>query len=355
MLENLLDTYGDEYVLAAAGLGVGVLFGIGAQASRFCLRAATIEVFQRRPGARMAVWLVVFFAALCLVQLSALFGFLDVSVTRQIAARGSMSGAVIGGLMFGIGMILARGCASRLLVLSGTGNLRALVAGLVVTLIAQASLTGALSPLREAVAGWWIVEGGPQRDVAARLGLSPEAVLGFAVVALMLSIAFAARKRVPVGELIAAVTVAVAVALGWIATYAVSITSFDLVTVSSVTFTGPSTDTLMSLVAAPEIALSFGIGLVPGVFVGSALSALYRREFRVQRFGEDTPIERYLLGGAMMGFGAMLAGGCAVGAGVSGGSIMSLTAWTAVASMWAGAFLAQAIPGVGGRRQPVAP
>jgi uncharacterized membrane protein YedE/YeeE len=33
----------------------------------------------------------------------------------------------------------------------------------------------------------------------------------------------------------------------------------------------------------------------------------------------------------------MLAGGCAVGAGVSGSSIFSLTAWIALTSMWAGA------------------
>ena len=45
----------------------------------------------------------------------------------------------------------------------------------------------------------------------------------------------------------------------------------------------------------------------------------------------------FLIGAVMMGFGAMLAGGCAVGAGVSGGAILSLTAWLAVAAMWVGA------------------
>lgn len=42
--------------------------------------------------------------------------------------------------MFGAGMILARGCASPLLVLSATGNLRAILTGLVLTLVAQASV-----------------------------------------------------------------------------------------------------------------------------------------------------------------------------------------------------------------------
>jgi len=38
-----------------------------------------------------------------------------------------------------------------------------------------------------------------------------------------------------------------------------------------------------------------------------------------------------------MGFGSMLAGGCAVGAGMSGGAIFALTAWVALAFMWVGA------------------
>jgi uncharacterized membrane protein YedE/YeeE len=40
-----------------------------------------------------------------------------------------------------------------------------------------------------------------------------------------------------------------------------------------------------------------------------------------------------------MGFGSMLAGGCAVGAGVTGGSVFALTAWVTLAGMWVGAGL----------------
>lgn len=82
---------------------------------------------------------------------------------------------------------------------------------------------------------------------------------------------------------------------------------------------------------------SFSIGLVPGVFLGAAVMAVLSGEFRLQRFGPDTPMERYLVGAVFMGFGSMLAGGCAVGAGLSGGAIMALTAWIAVFFMWAGA------------------
>jgi uncharacterized membrane protein YedE/YeeE len=46
------------------------------------------------------------------------------------------------------------------------------------------------------------------------------------------------------------------------------------------------------------------------------------------------------MGAVLMGFGSMLAGGCAVGAGMSGGAVFALTAWLALIGMWGGAGLA---------------
>ncbi len=67
------------------------------------------------------------------------------------------------------------------------------------------------------------------------------------------------------------------------------------------------------------------------------VAALLKGEARLQRFEPDMPMERYLLGGVLMGFGSMLAGGCAVGSGLSGGAIFATTAWLAVFFMWVGA------------------
>lgn len=316
-----------------SGALVGLVFGAAAGHSRFCLRAATIEVTERRFGPKLAIWLIAFTAALALVQLAILSGHLDVSSARQIAGTGSLSGAVIGGLMFGAGMILARGCASRLLVLSASGNLRAIVTGLVLTLTAQAAYRGVLAPAREALADLWTIPGGPDRllaDTSAPLGVA-------ALLALLAALVFGWSKGVRPTELVAAALVGGAVFLGWFITYAIAAASFEVVQVQSVTFTGPSADTLMALVNERNLPMSFGLGLVPGVFVGALCVALLKGEARIQRFGADTPMERYLVGGVLMGFGSMLAGGCAVGAGLSGGAILALTAWVAVFCMWIGA------------------
>ncbi|GGH26863.1 Sulphur transport [Cribrihabitans marinus] len=339
MLEALIDRFGDPAVMCAAGVFVGLLFGAAALHSKFCLRAATVEVSEGQPGPRLAIWLVAFFAALVTVQATILTGALDTSDARQLAATGSLSGAIIGGLMFGAGMILARGCVSRLLVLSATGNLRAIVTGLVVTIVAQAALSGVLSPLRETLALLWTVPGGSARSVMGMLGMGVPVLTTFAALAFVGALVFGRVHRVPVTELAAATLVGVAVFVGWLVTYLIAQVSFEVIAVQSVTFTGPSTDTLMALVTAPDVIPSFGLGLVPGVFIGALLTALIKGEARVQRFDADTPMERYLVGGVLMGFGSMLAGGCAVGAGMAGGSIMALTAWVAVFCMWVGAMI----------------
>ncbi|MFL4469265.1 YeeE/YedE family protein [Tateyamaria armeniaca] len=339
MLESLTDRFGEPAVMCATGLFVGLLFGAVALHSKFCLRAAVVEVTEGRPGPRLAIWLVAFFAALVTVQTAVLGKILDTGEARQLAATGSLSGAIIGGLMFGAGMILARGCVSRLLVLSATGNLRAIVTGLMVTIVAQAALSGVLSPLRESLALLWTVPGGSARNLATLMGMGLPILTCLAALAFLGALVFGHLNRVPWSALVASALVGVAVFVGWAATYAIAQVSFEVIPVQSVTFTGPSTDTLMALVTTSDVIPTFGLGLVPGVFFGALVMALIKGEARIQRFDADTPMERYLAGGVLMGFGSMLAGGCAVGAGMAGGSIMALTAWVAVFCMWLGAMI----------------
>ncbi|MBF9043624.1 YeeE/YedE family protein [Rhodobacterales bacterium HKCCE4037] len=338
VMETLSERLGDGALLMLAGALIGLLFGAAAQRSRFCLRAATVELARGQMGPRIAIWFLAFATALFATQVMVLAGWLDLANARQLSGVGSLSGAVIGGLMFGIGMILARGCASRLLVLSATGNLRALVTGLILTVTAQAALTGFLASPREQLSALLVISG-ESRDGMALLGLTQPTIVAVAAVALVASLWFARSRKVLWSHVISGIGVGAAVALAWLATYRISQVSFDIVPVASITFTGPSADTLMAFVGARSLPMSFGLGLVPGVFAGSALSAVISREWRIERFGPDTPMERYILGAVLMGFGSMLAGGCAVGSAMAGGSVLALTSWVAGMSIWAGGIL----------------
>ncbi|MCB1339675.1 MAG: YeeE/YedE family protein [Pseudooceanicola sp.] len=346
----LVDWLGEAPVAALFGLVTGAVFGVAAQRSRFCLRAATVEFARGGLGPAVSVWLLTFSTALVWVQLARLGGLLNVNEARMMAVPGSWSGAILGGLLFGAGMVLARGCSGRLLVLAATGNLRSVVSGMIFAVVAQMSLSGILSPLRDRIAAQWITPGGRNVDLLAALGL-PDVFglvlgLGIAVVALGL----ARHNRIGAARLVFASGVGFAVAVGWALTSALAQVAFEPVQIESATFTGPSAHTLMFFLERGAV-LEFDVGLVPGVVLGALLSSLLAGEFRFEGFDGPATMRRAMIGAALMGFGGMLAGGCAIGAGVTGGSIFVATAWLALFCMWVGAVATDMVAGEGRLRR----
>ncbi|KPF50157.1 lipocalin [beta proteobacterium AAP121] len=339
MLDDLIERLGEPATLALGALCIGLVFGFMAQRSRFCLRSAVIEFARNQMGGKLTVWLFAFATAVGATQLLAWAGWFDASSARQISARGSLSGAAIGGLLFGIGMVLARGCSSRLLVLAAQGNLRSVLSGLVFAVTAQAALTGALSPLRLEIASWWTVEGGTARDLIARTGIGHGGALAFAAVWLLAAIFWARRQKVPVWGWAGAMGVGLAVAAAWWFTFAVMQRAFDPHPIQALSFTGPSADVLNRVLFVTDKPWTFDLGLVPGVFLGSFIAAALFGELKLEGFQGGASMRRYIVGAMAMGFGGMLAGGCAVGAGLSGAAVFTMTSWVTLCTMWAGAAL----------------
>jgi uncharacterized membrane protein YedE/YeeE len=337
--QTAIDTLGEPGTLAATGLFIGTAFGFLAQRSRFCLRSAVIEFSRNLVGGKLTVWLFAFAAAVIGTQALALAGAFDASQARQIAARGSLSGAAIGGALFGMGMILARGCSSRLLVLAAQGNLRSVISGLVFAVTAQASWTGLLAPVRENMSGWWTVEGGAARDLIARTGIGHGGALAFGLVWLAAAVFWARRQRVPVWGWAGATGVGLCIAAAWWATYAIGQNSFDPHPVQALSFTGPSAEVLTRTLFATDKPFNFDMGLMPGVFIGSFLAAWWFKELRLEGFEGGASMRRHIVGAVCMGFGGMLAGGCAVGAGLSGAAVFTVTSWVTLCAIWAAAAL----------------
>jgi uncharacterized membrane protein YedE/YeeE len=341
-IANALSQWGEPAVLAGCGAVVGLVFGLAAQRSRFCARAAVIECCEGRPGDRFSVWWLALGAALVGTQSLVWAGWLTPEKSRFIEGQGSLSGAILGGLCFGAGMILTRGCASRLLILSASGNLRALLSGLVFAVTVQASIAGALAPVRQWMAGLWRIDGGSGRDLIALSGLGPTGGLVLALVAFLIGIVLFVRqhdKRLWLG--LGAIACGLSIAAGWGLTQAVANESFEPVQLQSLSYSGPSAEWLMRVLASASVpGFGFDAGLLPATFAGALIGALMGREFRVEGFKTENKLGHYLTGAIMMGFGAVLAGGCTVGAGLSGGAIFALTAWLTLLSIWVGAALA---------------
>ncbi|WP_395688067.1 YeeE/YedE family protein [Caenimonas koreensis] len=339
LLESVVERLGENGTLATGAVVIGLVFGFMAQRSRFCLRSAVIEFARNQMGGKLTVWLFAFATAVGATQALAWAGLFDASNARQIAARGSMSGAAIGGALFGIGMILARGCSSRLLVLAAQGNLRSLLSGLIFAVTAQSALTGALSPLRAVISEWWTIDGGGARDLIARTGIGHGGAFAFAALWMLAAIVWARRQRVPPWGWAGAIGVGLSIAGAWWLTYAVSTVAFDTHPIQSLSFTGPSAEVLNRVLFVTDKPVSFDLGLIPGVFLGSFLAAAMFGELKLEGFEGGPSMRRYIAGAMCMGFGGMLAGGCAVGAGLSGAAVFTATSWVTLSAMWLAAAL----------------
>ena len=98
-LVALVERIGEAPTAALFGLLTGIVFGVAAQRSRFCLRAATVEFARGAMGDKVTVWLLTFSTALVWVQSAQLLGLMESADARMMAVPGSWSGAIIGGLL----------------------------------------------------------------------------------------------------------------------------------------------------------------------------------------------------------------------------------------------------------------
>jgi hypothetical protein len=238
-------------------------------------------------------------------------------------------------------MILTRGCASRLLILSANGNLRALLAGLVFAITVQASIAGWLAPARQALVSWWPIDGGAGRDLLQITGIGPAGGLVLALLAWGTGIFFFFKTHQRRwGLALGAMVVGLCIAMGWGLTQAIASQSFEAVQIQGLSFSSASAEMLMRVLSsASSPSLGFDAGLLPATFAGSLLGALVGGDFKFEGFKTENKLGHYLTGAVLMGFGAVLAGGCTVGAGMTGGSIFSLTAWLTLIAIWLGAGL----------------
>ena len=129
------------------GLVLGGVYGVLAQRSAFCLRRSLVGAWRDCLPA-LGVWVMGLATAIAGTRAAVAAGLVSFEAHRFLAPDLPVASALAGGALFGAGMVLAGGCVSRLTVLVGAGNLRALLVLLVFAVTAHATMKGVLAPLR---------------------------------------------------------------------------------------------------------------------------------------------------------------------------------------------------------------
>jgi hypothetical protein len=249
-------------------------------------------------------------------------GHLDSSQTVYFPETLSWWTTLIGAGAFGVGMMLTRGCPARLVVLSGTGNLRAWFGLLVIGLSAYATFKGLIAETRV------------ELQQTAAIELPTESVLflvpGFEwpLIALATAIiGFFALRHGLNRNVIGGLFVGFLVAGAWSTTAVLGSDEFDPMAPMSLSFVAPIGEAMTYLQLASGLEPSFNVTLVLGVLIGAFVSSVVRGEFQLQTFETACDHARYFLGAALMGVGGILALGCNTGQAITGlatGSLWSI-------------------------------
>src|ERR1700754_3982648 len=225
----------------------------------------------------------------------------------------------VGGLLFGYGMVLSNGCGSRALVLLGRGHLRSFVVVVVLAIFAQMALKGLIAPPRIAMvaASQTTATANSVPALFAAAGLSAPAARMLAasiISAALIIFAFAqpAFRRSP-GQIAAGLAVGLLVAAGWFATGYLGADDFNPTPVTSLTFIAPIADSVQYLMLSTGLTLNFGITLVAGVVFGSLVTALATGRFHWEGYSSPRHMLRSIGGAALMGAGAGILRGSALG------------------------------------------
>lgn len=290
-----------------AAFAIGIAFGMVARWSGFCLRGAVEDALTTLNAPRLRGFLVAMVVALVSVQALVLAGTLDLSKAVVLPPTLFWGGAVLGGAMFGIGMVLTGGCGTRMLVLMAGGNLRSAASFLIFALVAYATIRGILAPARNALA------------VATTIPLGKQTLpLAVGAVFVVAALAFIVWRRVPMKHLVGGVLIGLLVPLGYLATGVLGADEFEPAVVESINVTRAGGDALVYLLTWTGAKINFGIAFVGGILVGAALVAAVTREFRLVGFERPVDMLRHAGGAALMGVGGVLALGCSIGNGLTG-------------------------------------
>lgn len=349
------------YQVWGAGFVLSLLAGFLIHRGHFCTMGAISDWVVMRDASRLRQWALALAVAMAGFGLMAWIGWISPLSTIYASSKLTWLSALLGGGLFGLGMVLASGCSSKSLVRLAAGNLKSLVVLLAMAVSALAAMRGLTAVWRvhglDSVSidlphgpfvGQWLsaVYG---LDLRSAIGISAGLVSLFLCLWVVKDRRFHTVLNWVTGAGLGLLVVAlwwVSGVLGFVPEHPDTLEPVFLATHSgrmeALSFTAPLGYWLDAFMYYSDGSkrLTLGMVTVVGVLCGACLSALLQGSFRWEGFTHRADLVRHLLGGTLMGTGGVLAMGCTFGQGLSGLSTLSLGSMISVLGIFAGTWLA---------------
>ena len=315
-----------------SGLALGIVLGFVFQRGRFCVTGAFRDVWL----SRSTRWLTAFLLAI-LVQAVIVQGLLGAGLIQAGVPKVVWGAVIVGSFLFGIGIVLAGGCATGTYYRSGEGLIGSWIALIFYALFASITKYGALKGFN----GWARSNQTEVTTIHGALDISPWLLVGL----LALVVGWAIWKQVnsrqtPVATLkprrggLAGLLfdrpwnpLSTAVVVGVIAALAYPLSNATG-RAAGLGITTPSANIVAWLTTGDGQYIDWGVLFVLGLIPGSYIAAKASGEFRLRAPDASTTV-RSIAGGTVMGIGASIAGGCTIGNSLVQTSLFGVQGWTA--------------------------
>ena len=356
-----LDLNALSHTVLWATFSLTFVFGALLQRTHFCTMGAVSDAINIGDWSRVRMWVLAIGVAMIGTGVLSWLGLIDTSKTLYTANKLLWLSSLVGGLLFGFGMVLGSGCGSKTLVRIGGGNLKSVVVFVFLGLSAYMTLKGVFGVVRVATVDNVAVTLPTSQDLPSVLGHALSVDVRTLRLALALVIggalslwALLGRDFRTVDNLLGGVGVGLIIVAMWYVSGHLGYVQEDPNTLQeafvatnsgrmeALSFVAPVSYTLEWLMFFSDTSrvLTVGIVSVLGVIAGSAVVALATRTFRWEGFANAEDTGNHIIGGILMGAGGVTALGCTIGQGLSGVSTLAIGSFIALAGIVIGAVLA---------------
>ena len=313
------------------GLALGIALGFVFQRGRFCVTGALRDVWL----SGSTRWLTAFGLAIA-VQAIIVHTLLGGGLIQAGVPQIAWVGVAAGSFLFGIGIVLAGGCATGTYYRSGEGLIGSWIALIFYALFAAVMKFGALKPLNDAARA----DKSELTTIHGSLGISPWILIAVLVAVVAWGITKQRNQRVatiaptsrrtglshllfekPWNPYVSAVIVGALAALAYPLSNATGRNA-------GLGITTPSANIVDYLATGNVERIDWGVLFVLGLIPGSYIAAKLSGEFRLRAPDARTAV-RAIGGGSLMGIGAAIAGGCTIGNALVQTALFGYQGWLA--------------------------
>ncbi|MBM7643548.1 YeeE/YedE family protein [Streptococcus loxodontisalivarius] len=312
---------------------VGIVFGFVLQRTRFCMTGGFRDMYIAKNYTLFNAFIIAI-----TVESIGVISLWKLGYISNPYEEYSVLGTLLGSYLFGIGIVLAGGCATGTWYRAGEGLIGSWVALIFYMLSAASMKYGALKGLNQLLTQNWVIND----NLPKSLGIS---VWYFVALLTIISILIVLKElKSPKTEIAklpprysglryllfertyhkywAGFTIGIIALIAWPASEFTG-------RVGGLGITTPSANLITYITTGDARLLNWGVYLVLGIFLGSFIAAKGAGEFR-WRIPDVPTLLKSSIGGLLMGVGASWAGGCTIGNGLTATAVISSKGWIAL-------------------------